>query len=94
MAQRSASRIDMAKSKKPARRAQAQPAASRQISGKYFAYTFLVLVIDFPEWIPLVCDLSRMPRVEPFRLAVFEATREITDAERRIPFPRESYRSQ
>jgi hypothetical protein len=48
---------------------------------------------DFPEWIPLSCDLNRMPRVEPFRLAVFEATREITDAERRIPLPPESYRS-
>lgn len=49
---------------------------------------------DFPEWTPLGCDLNRMPRVEPFRLAVFEATPGITDAERRIPLPPESYRSQ
>jgi hypothetical protein len=30
----------------------------------------VVTTFDFPGWIPLGCELSRMPNVEPFRLSV------------------------
>jgi len=48
---------------------------------------------EFAEWVPLGCDLARMPHVESFRLAVADATRGISEEERRIPLPPESYRS-
>jgi hypothetical protein len=37
-----------------------------------FSISTLIVVttFDFPGWIPLGCDLSRMPNVEPFRLSV------------------------
>ena len=48
---------------------------------------------EVPEWIELGCDLTRIPHVESFRLAVWGATSGITEEERRIPLPPESYRS-
>ncbi len=32
------------------------------------ATLIVVTTFEFPEWIPLGCDLNRMPHVEPFRL--------------------------
>lgn len=48
---------------------------------------------DFPEWVPLGCDMSRMPNIEPFRLSVAETTRSIFDTSSPITLPPDSYRS-
>jgi len=48
---------------------------------------------DFPEWVPLGCDMNRMPNVEPFRLSVSETTRPILSVDQAITLPPESYRS-
>jgi hypothetical protein len=48
---------------------------------------------DFPEWVPLGCDMSRMPSVEPFRLSVAQTTRPILAMSKGITLPPDSYRS-
>jgi hypothetical protein len=45
---------------------------------------------EFPQLVPLGCDLNRMPNVEPFRLSVAQA---IPDVYHEIALPPESYRS-
>jgi hypothetical protein len=48
---------------------------------------------DFPEWVPLGCDMNRMSTVEDFRLSVYEATRPILAVNKEISLPPDSYRS-
>jgi hypothetical protein len=57
------------------------------------AILIVATTFDFPEWVPLGCDLSRMPDVEHFRLAVFETTRPIVSVNKEITLPSDSYRS-
>jgi hypothetical protein len=48
---------------------------------------------EFPELIPLGCDLNRMPNVEPFRLSVAQAVPRILGEHNKITLPPDSYRS-
>jgi hypothetical protein len=48
---------------------------------------------DFPEWVPLGCEMNRMPCVELFRLAVAETTHPILTIGKEITLPPDSYRS-
>ena len=48
---------------------------------------------EFPELIPLGCDLSRMPNVEPFRLSVARAVPRVLGVHNKIALPLYSYRS-
>jgi hypothetical protein len=48
---------------------------------------------DFPEWIQLGSEMDRMPRVEPFRLAVAETAGPILAIDREISLPPDSCRS-
>ena len=53
----------------------------------------VVATFEFKEWIPLGCDLNRMPNVEPFRLAVAKITKPLLDKTKNISLPPGSYRS-
>jgi hypothetical protein len=57
--------------------------------------TFIVATTfdQFPEWIPLGCDLNRIPNVEPFRLSVAQAVPRVLGVHNKIALPPESYRS-
>jgi hypothetical protein len=57
------------------------------------AILIVATTFDFPEWVPLGCDMNRMPNIESFRLAVFEKTRPILAVNNEITLPTESYRS-
>ena len=48
---------------------------------------------DFPELIPLGCELNRMPNIEPFRLTVTELVTPILARTKKIDLPPDSYRS-
>jgi hypothetical protein len=48
---------------------------------------------EFPELIPMGCDLSRMPNVEPFRLSVAQAVPGVLGPHNKIALPPDSYRS-
>lgn len=48
---------------------------------------------EFPQWVRLECDLTRMPNVEPFRLAVAHVTPPIMGRTKEISLPPDSYRS-
>jgi hypothetical protein len=48
---------------------------------------------DFPQWVPLGCDMTRMPMAEPFRLAVPETAGPILAVDKEISLPPDSYRS-
>jgi hypothetical protein len=48
---------------------------------------------NIPQFVPLGCDMQRMPRVEPFRLAVAETAGPILAKDNKISLPPESYRS-
>jgi len=49
---------------------------------------------DFPRWVPLDCDMSRMPTIEEFRLAVAEVTNPVLARNKDIALPPDAYRSQ
>jgi hypothetical protein len=49
---------------------------------------------DFPRWVPLGCDMSRMPTIEEFRLAVAEVTNPVLARNKDIALPPNAYRSQ
>jgi hypothetical protein len=51
------------------------------------------MTFDFPQWVKLGCDLSRMPNVEPFRLNVARVAQPMLDKTRTISLPSDSYRS-
>jgi hypothetical protein len=48
---------------------------------------------DIPQFVPLGCDLKRMPRVEPFRLEVAGVAGPILAKDNQVSLPLESYRS-
>ena len=48
---------------------------------------------ELPQWVPLGCDMSRMPTVESFRLRVAEITAPILGRTSEISLPPDSYRS-
>jgi hypothetical protein len=48
---------------------------------------------QFPQLIPLGCDLNRMPNVEPFRLSVAQAVPRVLAVHNKIALPPDSYRS-
>ena len=48
---------------------------------------------EFPELIPLGCDLNRMPNVEPFRLSVARTIPSVLGVHNKIALPPDSYRS-
>jgi hypothetical protein len=48
---------------------------------------------NIPQFVPLGCDLKRMPRVEPFRLEVARVAGPILAKGNQISLPPESYRS-
>jgi hypothetical protein len=48
---------------------------------------------DYPEWVHLGCDMSRLPSVETFRLSVDADTRPILAMTKDIALPPDSYRS-
>ncbi len=53
----------------------------------------VVTTFDYPQWVPLGCDMSRMPTIEPFRLDVAEVTAPILARNPSIALPPDSYRS-
>lgn len=48
---------------------------------------------DIPQFVPLGCDMTRIPRVEPFRLAVAATVNPILNKNNEISLPSHSYRS-
>jgi hypothetical protein len=49
--------------------------------------------LDRPGWVPLGCDLARLPQVDPFRAEVARVTAPMMGSTNKISLPPESYRS-